>query len=154
VGPTSLAALAAVAVLASGAAAPAPPPAASERHLLYVASPGVRNYVEYGGAGVLVFERDAGYQFAKRIPTFDVPPGLAAENVKGVAASAATGRLYVTTPKRLAAIDLATEKLLWNREYEYGCDRMAISPDGRELYVPSFEGPIWRVVDGATGDSL
>src|SRR5215831_3282763 len=90
-----------------------------ERHLLYVASPGVRNYVEYGGVGVLVFDRDAGYRFVKRIPTFEVPAGLAAENVKGIAASAATGRLYVSTPKRLAAIDLATDKMLWNREYEF-----------------------------------
>jgi len=140
---------------AAGEAPPGPAsPAAGERHFLYVASPGVRNYVEYGGVGVLVFDRDAGYRFLRRIPTFDVPPGLAAENVKGIAASAATSRLYVSTPKRLAAIDLVTEKVLWNREYEYGCDRMAVSPDGRELYVPSFEGPLWRVVDGATGDSL
>jgi DNA-binding beta-propeller fold protein YncE len=126
----------------------------ARRHLLYVASPGVRNYVEYGGVGVLVFDRDAGYRFVRRIPTFAVPAGLAAENVKGIAASAATGRLYVSTPKRLAAIDLRTEKMLWNREYEMGCDRMALSPDGKLLYVPSFEGPIWRVVDGATGESI
>jgi hypothetical protein len=125
-----------------------------ERHFLYVASPGVRNYVEYGGVGILVFDKDAGYRFVRRIPTFAVPEGLAAENVKGIAASAATGRLYLSTPKRLAAIDLVTEKMLWNREYEMGCDRMAISPDGRLLYVPSFEGPIWRVVDGATGESV
>lgn len=136
-------------------AAPDPPAAtARERHLLYVASPGVRNYVEYGGVGVLVFDIDAGHHFVKRIPTFAVPPGLAAENVKGIAASAATGRLYVSTPKRLAAIDLLTETMLWNREYEFGCDRMAVSPDGRLVYVPSFEGPLWRVVDGITGESL
>lgn len=134
---------------------PALPAAASpERHFLYVASPGVRNYTEYGGVGILVFDKDEGYRFVRRIPTFAVPEGLAAENVKGIAASAATGRLYLTTPKRLAAIDLVTEKMLWNREYEMGCDRMAISPDGRLLYVPSFEGPIWRVVSGATGDSV
>jgi DNA-binding beta-propeller fold protein YncE len=146
-GSTGLAALA-----IAGAAGPAAVP--RERHLLYVASPGVRNYVEYGGVGVLVFDRDAGYRFVKRIPTFEVPAGLAAENVKGIAASAVTGRLYVSTPKRLAAIDLATDRMLWNREYEFGCDRMAVSPDGRELWVPSFEGPLWRVVDAATGDSL
>jgi DNA-binding beta-propeller fold protein YncE len=29
---------------------------------------------------------------------------------------------------------------------------MALSPDGRVLYVPSFEGPHWTVVDGRTGD--
>lgn len=150
---TAVVALAAMAVSGrEGQTAAAAAPAA-ERHFLYVATPGVRNYVEYGGVGILVFDRDAGYAFVRRIPTFDVPTGLAAENVKGIAASAATGRLYLTTPKRLAAIDLATDKMLWNREYEKGCDRMAVSPDGRLLYVPSFEGPIWRVVDGATGDS-
>ena len=147
-------ALASALALAGALSPAAPRPPAGERHFLYVASPGVRNYVEYGGVGVLVFDMDAGYRFVKRIPTFAVPPGLAAENVKGVAASAASGRLYVTTPKRLAAIDLVTGKMLWNREYELGCDRRAISPDGRLLYVPSFEGPSWRVVDGATGDSV
>jgi DNA-binding beta-propeller fold protein YncE len=157
--PAAAAALAAVVVLvAMSAFGSAGPPAAAaratERHFLYVASPGVRNYVEYGGVGVLVFDRGAGYKLVKRIPTFAVPAGLAAENVKGIAASAVTGRLYVTTPKRLAAIDLATDQMLWNREYEFGCDRMAIAPDGKLLYVPSFEGPIWRVVDGATGESL
>jgi len=153
--PLTTAVLGSLAVLTGGAGAPAMVPhAAAERHFLYLASPGIRNYVEYGGVGVLVFDRDAGYRFVRRIPTFAVPPGLAAENVKGIAASATTGRLYVSTPKRLAAIDLLTDKMLWNREYEFGCDRMAVSPDGRLLYVPSFEGPIWRVVDGATGDSV
>jgi DNA-binding beta-propeller fold protein YncE len=29
---------------------------------------------------------------------------------------------------------------------------MAITPDGKLLYVPSFEGDTWNVVDGASGD--
>jgi DNA-binding beta-propeller fold protein YncE len=128
--------------------------AKNERHYLYVASPGIRNYVEYGGVGLLVFDMDNGHKFVKRIPTFDVAPGAAAENVKGVAASGATGRIYITTPKRVAAFDLTTEKLLWNREYEGGCDRLAISPDGKLLYVPSFEGPHWHAVDAMTGDVI
>ena len=32
--------------------------AGKETRLLYVASPGVRNYVEYGGVGVLVYDID------------------------------------------------------------------------------------------------
>jgi DNA-binding beta-propeller fold protein YncE len=129
-------------------------PAGGERHFLYVAEPGIRNYVEHGGVGILVFDRDAGYRFVKRIPTFEVPPGEKPENVKGIAASASTGRVYVTTTKRMAAFDLLTDKLLWNRTYEGGCDRMAISPDGRILYVPSFEGPHWHAIDALTGDVL
>jgi DNA-binding beta-propeller fold protein YncE len=31
---------------------------------------------------------------------------------------------------------------------------MAISPDGRVIYVPSFEGDIWNVVDAANGDVI
>ena len=60
--------------------------------------------------------------------------------------------MYVSTIKRIAAFDLATDKVIWNREYEGGCDRLAISPDGKLLYVPSFEGPHWLVVDAQTGD--
>ncbi len=44
--------------------------AASERHLLYIAEPGIRNYVEYGGVGVLVYDIGAWYKFVKRIPTW------------------------------------------------------------------------------------
>src|SRR5215217_7549372 len=78
--------------------------AASKRHLLYIAEPGIRNYVDYGGIGVLVYDIDAGYQFIKRIPTWDVPAGTEPDNVKGVAASATTGRIFVSTIKRLCAI--------------------------------------------------
>jgi hypothetical protein len=125
-----------------------------EHHFLYVAEPGIRNYVEYGGIGVLVYDMDQGYRFVRRIPTFTVPAGEQPENVKGIAASARTGRLYVTTHKRLAAFDLATDRMLWNRTYDGGCDRLAISPDGKILYVPSFEGPHWHVIDAMTGDVI
>src|SRR5215216_309188 len=42
------------------------------RRLLYVATPGIRDYLEYGGHGVLVFDIDAGYQFVKRIASAGV----------------------------------------------------------------------------------
>ena len=125
-----------------------------ERHFLYVASPGIRNYVEYGGIGVLVFDMNNGHRFVKRIPTFEVPEGSQPENIKGIAAHSKTRRLYITTPKRVAAFDLTTERLIWNKEYEGGCDRLAISPDGKLLYVPSFEGPTWHAVDAMTGDVI
>src|SRR5438445_362719 len=132
-------------------AAPAPPD--NERHYLYVAEPGIRNYVEHGGVGVLVFDMDRGYTFVRRIPSQAVPAGEAPENVKGVGASARTGRLYVTTLLRVMAFDLATDRKLWDRVPEGGADRLAISPDGKTLYVPSFEGPHWNVLDGENGDT-
>jgi DNA-binding beta-propeller fold protein YncE len=128
--------------------------ARAEKRYLYVASPGVRNYLEYGGHGVLVFDIDNGHAFVRRIPT----RGLGADgkplNVKGVCASAATGRLYISTLKTLTCIDLITDEVLWERPYDGGCDRMSITPDGKAIYLPSLEGPHWHVVDGSTGDVI
>jgi DNA-binding beta-propeller fold protein YncE len=127
---------------------------AAERHLIYAASPGVRNYTEYGGIGIVVFDAGRDYQFVKRIPTWDVPAGQKPENVKGIAASARTGIVYVTTLNHMAAFDIVSGKRLWDKTYEGGCDRMAISPDGKTLYVPSLEGPFWNVVNASTGEVI
>ena len=124
------------------------------RRTLYVAVPGVRNYLEYGGHGVLVFDIDAGHKFVKRIPTAGLDEAGKPINVKGVCASAATKRLYVSTIKTLQCLDLVSGKLLWEKAYDGGCDRMAIAPDGGNLYVPSFEKDHWHVVDGLTGDVI
>ena len=142
-------------LLLAGIWRPPPPPGADADHrFLYVAAPGIRNYVEHGGIGILVFDIEAGYRFVRRIPTFEVPAGSAPENIKGIAAHAGTSRLYLTTPLRVAAFDLTTDRLVWNRQYPGGADRLALSPDGRLLYVPSFEGPHWHAVDAATGDII
>ncbi len=124
------------------------------RHFLYVASPGIRNYVEWGGVGVLIFDIDHGYKLVKRFPTWDYKAGEKVENVKGFAASAATGKMYVSNVNRLLAMDIVTGKKLWDKTYEGGCDRMALSPDGKTLYVPQLEGPAWHVVDAGTGDVI
>ena len=129
-------------------------PAPKEHHLLYVASPGTRNYTEYGGVGLLVFDIDDGYRFVRRIPTWSVPGGKTAENVKGIVASARTGRVYVTSLTRVIAIDAVSGKTIWDRPYEGGADRLAISPDGRTLFVPQFEGPMWNVVDAENGNVI
>src|SRR5664279_3910749 len=109
-----LLALAALAVSTS----PVRMPAAAEQHLLYVASPGTRNYVEYGGVGILVFDISNGYKFVRRIPTWDVPEGKQPENVKGIAASAKTGRVYVTSLNRMIAIEAVSGKKIWDKTYE------------------------------------
>jgi DNA-binding beta-propeller fold protein YncE len=124
------------------------------RHLLYVASPGTRNYTEYGGVGVLVFDADDGYRFVRRIPTWPVVEGKPAENVKGIAASARNGRVYVSSLTRVIALDAITGATVWDRAYEGGADRLTISPDGRTLYVPQFEGTSWHVVDADDGRVL
>ena len=109
-----------------------------ERHYLYVAEPGVRDYTELGGAGILVFDMDNGHAFVKRIET-PASRETKPDNMKGICANASTRRLYFTTTKRLYCLDLLTEKTLWEKPLPQGCDRLAITPDGKTLYVPSLE---------------
>jgi DNA-binding beta-propeller fold protein YncE len=124
------------------------------RRLLYVAAPGVRDYLEFGGHGLLVFDIDDGHRFVKRIKTGGVTEAGKPINVKGVCACAATRRIYITTIKSMMSLDLVSERLLWEREYAGGCDRMSIAPDGKFIYLPSFERDHWHVVDGASGDVI
>ncbi len=132
----------------SRAAAGEPAP---ERRLLYVAVPGIRNELQYGGHGLLVFDMDHGHQFVKRIKTAGLNEDGQPLNVKGVCASAATGRLYISTTRTVTCMDLVTGKIFWEKPYPGGCDRMSISPDGKVIYQPSFEGPHWHVLDALSG---
>jgi len=130
-------------------------PKNGERRLLYVAVPGIRNYLERGGHGVLVFDIDRGHAFVKRIPARGLNPADGKPlNVKGVVASAATGRLYVSTLRFVTCFDVLTEKIVWEKSYEGGCDRMALSPDGKTMYLPSLEKDHWHVVDALSGDII
>src|SRR5882724_2053802 len=118
---------AALTLFAVAPAARAAEPVAGERHLLYVAAPGIRNYLEFGGAGLLVFDMDNGHAFVKRIETAasrEANP----DNIKGICASAVTKKLYLTTPKKLYCVDLLTEQTLWDKALPQGCDRMALTP--------------------------
>jgi len=125
-----------------------------DKRFLYVAVPGIRNYLEFGGHGLLVFDIDNNHKFVKRIPTKGVDENGKPLNVKGICASAATKRLHISTIKTLQCVDLLAEKVLWEKAYEGGCDRMALSPDGRIIYLPSLEKDHWHVVDALTGDVI
>src|SRR3982751_5907892 len=129
-------------------------PKASVKHYLYVAVPGIRDYLGYGGHGVLVFDIDNGHQYVKRIKTGGLHPDGTPSNVKGIAVSLPLNSLYVSTLESLQRIDLTTEKIVWEKRYEGGCDRMSISPDGKTMYLPSLEKEFWNVVDCATGDII
>src|SRR5207253_336194 len=103
----------------------ATPPPEKEQHRLYVAVPGIRNDLEYGGVGILVYDIDVGYKFIKRIPTWDVPPGEAAENVKGTAV--------------IAKIKL-----------DSGAHNTIYGPDGSRVYLAGLRSPILSVADTKT----
>lgn len=136
------------------------------RKYLYVAVPGLRRYLEHGGHGLLVFDIDDGYRFVKRIPVAgllredtsgpdgEVTPAGQPSNVKGIAVSLATNSVYISNLETMQRIDLATEQIVWEKAYEGGADRMAISPDGKTIFLPSLEKEHWHVVDAETGDVL
>jgi len=124
------------------------------KRFLYVAVPGIRDYLGYGGHGILVFDMDNQHRFVKRIATKGFHPDNTPSNVKGIAVSIALNSIFISTIESLQRIDLATDKLIWEKQFEGGCDRMAISPDGKTMYLPSFEKSFWNVVDCATGDII
>ncbi|MEX2573420.1 MAG: YncE family protein [Balneolaceae bacterium] len=129
---------------------------------LYVAVPGMSNYLDRGGHGLLVFDIDDGHRFVKRIATaglkrVDGTPS----NVKGITASTATNSVYISNLETMQRIDLETEEVVWEYQYTGGADRMAMLPDGDEIYVPSFPRnrsymmtEHWHVVDAESGDVL
>ncbi len=121
---------------------------------LYVAVPGIRNYLEYGGHGILVYDISDNYRLVKRIATGGLKADGTPSNVKGVAVSLATNSMYITTLEALQRIDLATEKIVWEKTYEGGCDRLSISPDGKTIYLPTLEKEHWNVVNAETGEVI
>jgi DNA-binding beta-propeller fold protein YncE len=129
------------------------PPGTVKRYL-YIAVPGIRDYLGYGGHGILVFDMDNHHRFVKRITTGGFHPDKTPSNVKGIAVSVALNSIYISTIESLQRIDLTANKLVWEKSFEGGCDRMAISPDGKTMYLPSFEKGFWNVVDCATGSII
>ena len=142
---------------------------AKTNRYLYVATPGIRHYLGYGGHGILVFDIENNHKFVKRIKTKGFrednsgtaaandlyrPTNGAPSNVKGVAVSVPLNSIYVSTLEAVQRIDLATEKIIWEKKYEGGADRMSISPDGKIMYLPSLEKTFWNVVDCETGEII
>jgi len=123
------------------------------RDLLYVTANGTAYIRPHQiGTGILVFDIRNNFQFVKRIPTWDVAASQNPELIVGIAASPATGLLYLTTPTRLAAFDLMTDKKAWEQTYDGGCcEMLALAPDGKMIYVNGNYKPYAYLVDAKTG---
>ncbi len=147
----ALATAAATLVAGNAARAQAEP---KPKRLLYVATPGIRNYLEYGGHGLVVLDIDAGHKFVKRIPLAGLNAEGKPDNVKGICANARIGKIFVSTTKTLQCVDIVTEKLDWEKPYPNGCDRMSMDPAGRFIYLPTFEKDDWHVVEPLSGDII
>jgi DNA-binding beta-propeller fold protein YncE len=123
------------------------------RHLLYVALPGSLERPIYpNGDGIVVLDADNNYAFVKRIHVWDYAGSMSPEDISGVAASPATNMLYLAARGRLAAIDLATDKLVWSTTLDGKCcERPQVDADGKTLVVGSNLQDYWYKLDARTG---
>jgi hypothetical protein len=104
---------------------------------------------------ISVYDIDRGHSLLKTIPTVSN-----VDDVKGVAVSAAIGKLYVTYMTRsgvgmIYCLSVHEDAVLWNRRIDPGVDRLSIHPNGKLLYVPTWEGgsaDYINVLDAASGD--
>jgi DNA-binding beta-propeller fold protein YncE len=99
-------------------------------------------------SGISVYDIDHSHKLLHKI---DVPDS---GDYKGIAASAPLGKLYVTSYKKdeLICIDLQTEKVDWRKHLGNYADSMAMTPDGKRMYLPFRNEDYWKVVDAATGN--
>lgn len=103
---------------------------------------------------ISIYDIDAGHRLIKTIHT--VPD---VGDVRGVAVSAATGKLYVAYRNNagvgmIYCVNINNETVLWNKVINPGVDRLAINPNGQLLYVPTGEegsANYINVVDANTG---
>jgi hypothetical protein len=104
---------------------------------------------------ISVYDIDHRHTLLKTIPTVsDV------DDVKGVAVSAITGKLYVTYRTRsgvgmIYCLGVHDDVVLWNRRIDPGVDRLSLHPNGKLLYVPTWEGgsaDYINVLDAESGD--
>src|SRR6516165_5676247 len=104
---------------------------------------------------ISVYDIDRGHSLIKTIPTVSN-----VDDVKGVAVSAATGKLYVTYRTRsgvgmIYCLSVHDDAVLWNRIIDADVDRLSIHPNGKLLYVPTWEGgsaDYINVLDADSGD--
>ncbi len=137
-------------LLSISADAASPPPAAARS--LYAV-----NQAEPDRGSVSVYDIETGHRLVKTIGTV---PNVG--DVRGVAVSAVTGKLYVAYQEvsgtgMVYCLNVYDDTIVWNRAVSPGVDRLAINPNGQVLYVPTWEGgsaDYINVVDANTGEAL
>lgn len=89
-------------------------------------------------------------------------PSLGTYGAEGVVACPATGMLYISYGGQggtqgngsILAYDLLHDRVVWQHSYPTGAASIAITPDGRTIYMPAgeFSGSgTWSIVDAKTG---
>lgn len=127
------------------------PPPPSATRLLYAVNEGT------SVGNINVYNIDSGHSLNRTITTV-----TGVTDIKGIVASAVTGKLYVSyfkggTNGWMYAMDLHTDAILWNMAISPGVDRMAISPDGSLIYSPTSEDLNFNfinVLNASTGATI
>jgi len=105
--------------------------------------------------GMDVYDIDHGFSLVQHV---SLPTSAGG---RGVAVSLATHMLYIaygsdgSSDGSQLAYDLVAGKIVWTKDYTHGIDSMAITPDGRTIYMPAGENSgsnLWYVEDAATGN--
>ena len=128
---------------------------AQSGRFLYLSSPDGAQTEGKSDPGILVFDIDKGHKFVRRI---DVP--IFSEGLRGFTGNKETHSVYYsTTNRRLGRFDLHSEKIIWEEQYDAGCDRTSITPDGKILYIPtgwwhSLPDSGFLVVDASNGELI
>ena len=141
---------------------------AAEQNLLYVArAPRDRDGFRTLAPSIEVFDINNEHTLVRVIP-LDAPDGTTpVAHIRGITASAATQTLYIshygsyqdlrpgdTLSGHVLALDMKTDRVLWNRATLSSVDRGAVTPDGSKLFMPSGElarTAFFYTIDGATG---
>lgn len=118
---------------------------AKTRHFEYVVSAGA----------IYVYSIDHSNRLVQTISMPEI-----GSSIHGVVASPRTAMLYIAYGRQtppggaLLAYDLLRGRVLWRRTYPFGIDSMAISPNGRWVYMPAGEGTTdgrWRIIAASNG---
>jgi DNA-binding beta-propeller fold protein YncE len=109
--------------------------------------------------GMYIYDIDNGQRLVKSV---NLPT---TRGVRGVVASPATRMLYVSYGGdggvngngSLLKFNLLTNAVIWTKDYPFGIDSMAITPDGKKIYMPDgtaqYDG-LWHILDGNDGSVL
>jgi WD40 repeat protein len=136
-------------VAGAAGALPWPPMPAEARRTLYAINQPADNR-----GSISVYDINAGHRLIRFIQTV-----AGVRDVRGVVASAVTGKLYVAYQDvagtgRIYCLNIYNDTILWNRVVAPGVDRLALSPDGQLLFVPTWEdnsADFINIVDANTG---
>jgi DNA-binding beta-propeller fold protein YncE len=105
--------------------------------------------------GIEVYDIDHHNRFLGQISFPDVP-------IRGLAVDPASATLYVAYggpggsagTGSMLAFNLVSERTIWQRHYQTGVDNIAITPNGRTIYMATGEASgssTWEVISPATG---